>query len=129
MKYISIELFCDEIFCYKMKESRSKSVNRRSQVADVLQTLHVVPSFSEAFSGDILPEAVLLKNILEEMMTNLNYLSTLTYILTAPLLKSGNGSKLVKEETNHVEIKVYISVRTLQNKQKLRLIMYIILAT
>ena len=52
---------------FQMKESRSKSIKRRSQVADVLQALHVVPSFSETFSGDVLPEAVLLKNILEEI--------------------------------------------------------------
>jgi len=99
-----------------MKESQSKSVNRRSQVADVLQTLHVVPSFSEAFSGDILPEAVLLKNICEEMMTNLNYLSTLTYILTAPLLKSCNGSKVFNAESMHTDLKVNKFVQTLQIK-------------
>ena len=76
------------------------------QNLDVLQTLHVVPSFSDTFSGDILPEAVLLKNILEEMMTNLNYLSTLTYVLTAPMLKSCNVSKLIQEETKDPHLKV-----------------------
>ena len=69
----------------KRSETKSALLKRKSTVSNVLQNLHVVPSFSEAFSGDILPEAVLLKNILEEMMTSLNYLSTLIYILTSPL--------------------------------------------
>ena len=89
-----------------MKESRNKSVSRRSQVTDVLQTLHVVPSFSETFSGDILPEAVLLKNILEEMMTSLSCLSTLAYILTAPLQKLGHGSKQSLGEKSITGLKV-----------------------
>ena len=52
----------------KRSETKSALLKRKSTVSNVLQSLHVVPSFSEAFSGDILPEAVLLKNILEEMI-------------------------------------------------------------
>ena len=89
-----------------MKESRSKSLKRRSQVSDALQTLHVIPSFAETFSGDVLPEAVLLKNILEEMMTSLNYISTLCYIMTAPILKPYNGSKPYKDEDKPGDLKV-----------------------
>ena len=46
-------------------------------VIDVLQSLRLIPSFTAQFSGDVLPEAVLLKNILEEMMSNITTLSGL----------------------------------------------------
>ena len=37
-------------------------------VIDALQSLKLIPSFTTQFSGDVLPEAILLKNILEEML-------------------------------------------------------------
>ena len=83
--------------------------------------LQVVPSFSETFSGDILPEAVLLKNILEEMMTSLNHLSTLTYLLTAPLQSSplNANSKMISDEKQQLRLdalkyeKMFLKVRIL----------------
>ena len=89
------------------RQQSQKNLTRRSQVADALQSLQVVPSFVEAISGDILPEAVLLKNILEQMMNSLRYLSTLIYILTTPIEKSSDlGSKLFKDDKQIADLKV-----------------------
>ena len=45
-------------------------------LVDALQTLNLIPSFSTSdFGGDILPENVLVKNILEGMESSLNTLA------------------------------------------------------
>ena len=89
------------------RQTSQKNLTRRSQVADAIQALQVVPSFVDAIGGDILPEAVLLKNILEEMMNSLRYLSTLIYILTTPIEKSSDfGSKLFTDDKQIADLKV-----------------------
>ena len=90
----------------KAKGEKSEKDTRRSTVGDVIKTLRVVPSFAETFSGDVLPEAVLLKNILEEMMTSLGHLSTLSYILLASLQNTPNGSRDRKTEDESTDIMV-----------------------
>ena len=90
----------------KAKGEKSEKDTRRSTVGDVIKTLRVVPSFAETFSGDVLPEAVLLKNILEEMMTSLGHLSTLSYILLASLQNTHNGSRDRKTEDESTDITV-----------------------
>ena len=91
------------------RQASQKNLSRRSQVADALQSLQIVPPFVDAIGGDILPEAVLLKNILEEMMNSLRYLSTLIYILTTPIEKSSDfGSKLFKDDRQIADLKVQI---------------------
>ena len=90
----------------KAKGEKSEKDTRRSTVGDVIKTLRVVPSFAETFSGDVLPEAVLLKNILEEMMTSLGHLSTLSYILLASLQNTHNGSRDGKNEDESTDITV-----------------------
>ena len=90
----------------KAKGEKSEKDTRRSTVGDVIKTLRVVPSFAETFSGDVLPEAVLLKNILEEMMTSLGHLSTLSYILIASLKNTHNGSKDRQTEDETTDTKV-----------------------
>ena len=58
-------------------------------VIDALQSLRLIPSFTAQFSGDVLPEAILLKNILEEMLSSISILSR----LEAQMANSG-GEKI-----------------------------------
>ena len=50
---------------------------RTKTVIDALQSLRLIPSFTTQFSGDVLPEAILLKNILEEMLCSIDILKNL----------------------------------------------------
>ena len=55
---------------FKMSESPKRLIKTRTLVT-TLQSLLVLPSISASIAGDVLPEAVLIKNILEEMIASL----------------------------------------------------------
>jgi len=53
-----------------------------------LQNLLALPSISSSISGDVLPEAVLIRNILEEMLASLVTLASLCHKLADPQVTS-----------------------------------------
>ena len=80
-------------------------------VIDVLQSLRLIPSFTAQFSGDVLPEAVLLKNIMEEMMSSISTLSGLNSLFNQ---KTDIGNILqengVSEKLNQAIRKLHASI-------------------
>jgi hypothetical protein len=55
-----------------------KNTMKTKTIVDALQTLSLIPSFSTSdFGGDVVPEAILIRNILEEMVASLYTLSIL----------------------------------------------------
>ena len=62
-----------------------KSALRTKTLIDAMQTLNIIPSFSTSnFGGDILPENVLIKNILDGMVASLNNLARILECLEDP---------------------------------------------
>ena len=62
-----------------------KSALRTKTLIDAMQTLNIIPSFSTSnFGGDILPENVLIKNILDGMVASLNNLASIVECLEDP---------------------------------------------
>jgi hypothetical protein len=53
-----------------MNGAQKHKIKTRTLVT-TLQSLLVLPSISASIGGDVLPEAVLIKNILEEMLASL----------------------------------------------------------
>ena len=62
-----------------------KSALRTKTLIDAMQTLNIIPSFSTSnFGGDILPENVLIKNILDGMVASVNNLVQIMECLENP---------------------------------------------
>ena len=62
-----------------------KSALRTKTLIDAMQTLNIIPSFSTSnFGGDILPENVLIKNILDGMVASLSNLARIIECLEDP---------------------------------------------
>ena len=53
-------------------------------VVNTLQSLRLLPSVSTNFGGDLPPESILVKNILEEMMSSMTTLTSLVNQLENP---------------------------------------------
>jgi hypothetical protein len=64
-----------------MSETPKRNRLKTRTLVTTLQSLMVLPSISAAIGGDVLPEAILIQNILEEM------LASLVIIKLKPILK------------------------------------------
>ncbi len=63
-----------------MKKAAKRAKLKTKTIVDALHSLNLIPSFSTSdFGGDVLPEAVLIRNILDEMLFSL---TTLSQVLT-----------------------------------------------
>ena len=60
-------------------------------VIDAMQSLRLIPSFTTQFSGDVLPEAILLKNIMEEMLYSIETLANLETFFLGLKPRDGQG--------------------------------------
>jgi hypothetical protein len=54
-----------------MSETPKRNRLKTRTLVTTLQSLMVLPSISAAIGGDVLPEAILIQNILEEMLASL----------------------------------------------------------
>lgn len=78
-------------------EPRNPRLKTKTLV-DAMQTLKLIPSFSTTnFGGDILPENVLVKNILEGMIDSISTLALIAqeihHLTKPPMLKNEDGKQ------------------------------------
>jgi len=84
----------------KMAKAAKSTTLKAKTLIDAMQTLNLIPSFSTSnFGGDVLPENILIKNILDGMVASLETLS---------LIVEGNDTTAFMEDPMLKEMKPYL---------------------